>query len=360
VAGCGGGGSSSGWGSSSSGSASLVGTWTLSAVNVDGNPVPVQDYLRDGYGGNPGALEQRVTFTTDQTTRQMLVDGEVAEAAIALYTVTGTTITLTDEVGDDAYTTSYTLSGDTLVLTADGEYQGEAVIVVLTFTRVRPTLISFSPTSGAIGTTVTLTGTLLSGATSVKFNGISATSFTINSDTSITASVPVGATTGKISLTIPDGEVATGDNFTVLAVTLSSIRITTMPEPQLADSTYPAALTDNYQFHATAVYSDGSEIDITNSGEWSVSKPTFVKNGTVVNGLLRIAHLVYANSWNGNDSQQFEISCRYHGITGYRQIYLRRYKASPDPYWVGDKIYLFFGTSQMTILWINNNLLAMY
>ena len=52
-----------------------------------------------------------------------------------------------------------------------------------------PTITSFSPTSGPVGATVTINGTNFTGATSVKFNGVTAT-FIVNSATKITATVP--------------------------------------------------------------------------------------------------------------------------------------------------------------------------
>jgi IPT/TIG domain len=64
-----------------------------------------------------------------------------------------------------------------------------------------PTITSFTPTAGPIGTIVTITGTKFCGTTAVKFNTTTATAFTVNSATSITATVPTGATTGKISVT---------------------------------------------------------------------------------------------------------------------------------------------------------------
>src|SRR5207245_9938203 len=66
-----------------------------------------------------------------------------------------------------------------------------------------PTLTSFTPTSGAVGSTVTITGTAFTGATAVTFNGTSAVSFSVNSSTSIGATVPSGATTGQISVRTP-------------------------------------------------------------------------------------------------------------------------------------------------------------
>ena len=59
-------------------------------------------------------------------------------------------------------------------------------------------LTSFTPTIGAVGSTVNITGTGFTGATSVKFGGVSATTFNVVSNTSITATVPPGAVTGAI------------------------------------------------------------------------------------------------------------------------------------------------------------------
>jgi len=77
-----------------------------------------------------------------------------------------------------------------------------------------PTITSFTPTAGPVGTTVTITGTNLTGATSVKFNGVSAT-ITSNTATQIVTKVPVGATTGPITVTTPSGTATSPTNFTV-------------------------------------------------------------------------------------------------------------------------------------------------
>ena len=51
-----------------------------------------------------------------------------------------------------------------------------------------------------VGDTVTITGTGFTDAVQVAFNGTPAASFTVVSNTEITAVVPVGATTGRISV----------------------------------------------------------------------------------------------------------------------------------------------------------------
>jgi streptogramin lyase len=61
-----------------------------------------------------------------------------------------------------------------------------------------PTIESFTPAFGVVGTSVIINGTSFTGATSVTFKGVMA-AFVINSDTKITATVPTGATTGSRS-----------------------------------------------------------------------------------------------------------------------------------------------------------------
>jgi uncharacterized repeat protein (TIGR03803 family) len=58
------------------------------------------------------------------------------------------------------------------------------------------------PTSGKVGTVVTILGNNLKGTTSVAFNGTAA-SFNVVSNTEIKTTVPIGATTGFVAVTTP-------------------------------------------------------------------------------------------------------------------------------------------------------------
>lgn len=78
-----------------------------------------------------------------------------------------------------------------------------------------PTITSFTPTSGKTGDTITITGTVFTGATAVTFTGgASATSYIVKSATQITAVVPAEATTGKIMVTTPGGTATSAASFT--------------------------------------------------------------------------------------------------------------------------------------------------
>jgi uncharacterized repeat protein (TIGR03803 family) len=70
------------------------------------------------------------------------------------------------------------------------------------------------PTFGKVGTSVDILGTNLTGASSVTFNGTSAT-FTVASSSEITATVPSGATTGEVQVVTPDGTLRSNLPFRV-------------------------------------------------------------------------------------------------------------------------------------------------
>jgi IPT/TIG domain/Bacterial Ig-like domain (group 2)/Kelch motif/Galactose oxidase, central domain len=80
-----------------------------------------------------------------------------------------------------------------------------------------PSITSLSPTSGAVGASVTIAGSgfgSTQGSSTVKFNGTTA-SVTSWSASSIVATVPSGATTGNVVVTV-SGTASNGKSFTVL------------------------------------------------------------------------------------------------------------------------------------------------
>ena len=79
---------------------------------------------------------------------------------------------------------------------------------------VTPVVSAISPASGPAGTKVTITGSGFTGATQVKLGSAKA-AYTLNSGTSITATVPQGASTGKFSVKTPGGNAASKTMFTV-------------------------------------------------------------------------------------------------------------------------------------------------
>jgi hypothetical protein len=81
-----------------------------------------------------------------------------------------------------------------------------------------PTVTNLNPNRGPVGgaTSVSITGTILTGATAVSFGSIAATSFKVNSSTSLTAISPAETTgTVEVTVTTPAGTsgVSTADRF---------------------------------------------------------------------------------------------------------------------------------------------------
>ncbi len=107
-------------------------------------------------------------------------------------------------------------TGKIEVITPNPDTPSASVFVV--GAAAAPTITTFTPTVGPVGTAVTITGTNFGCTTAVKFNTTTATSFTLNSATSITATVPAGATTGKISVTNTVSTATSPTDFTVVGV----------------------------------------------------------------------------------------------------------------------------------------------
>jgi uncharacterized repeat protein (TIGR03803 family) len=78
----------------------------------------------------------------------------------------------------------------------------------------KPGIAAFSPTSGAVGSTVLIRGTKFVGTTAVTFNGISAVFQVLNAQF-IRATVPAGGSTGLIEVTNAGGTAATAKAFAV-------------------------------------------------------------------------------------------------------------------------------------------------
>jgi Cohesin domain len=90
-----------------------------------------------------------------------------------------------------------------------------------------PTVSSISPTSGSVGSNVTITGNNFTGVTAVKFSNNVTAAFTVNSNTQITTTVPAGAVTGPITISKTGcNDVQTG-TFTVGGSCLNQVSIPT-------------------------------------------------------------------------------------------------------------------------------------
>jgi hypothetical protein len=104
-----------------------------------------------------------------------------------------------------------------------------------------PTITSFTPSSGNVGTSVTIYGTNLTGVTSVTFNGVTA-SFSAGTSTRMSATVPSTATSGRITVTTAGGTATSSNDFTVTAITKHPRSVTlTLRESLVATGTITVA-----------------------------------------------------------------------------------------------------------------------
>ena len=122
--------------------------------------------------------------------------------------------------------TSVTLSGTTYLtaVVPVGAHTGAVTVTTGATTlkspqtyKVTPKITGFTPPSGPPATLVTINGTGLIQATTVKFGTVKATTFTVVSDSQVTAVVPSGLAAGavKISITTPGGTASSPTKFTV-------------------------------------------------------------------------------------------------------------------------------------------------
>ena len=127
-----------------------------------------------------------------------------------------------------------------------------------TFGNPAPAVTGVSPTTGLTtgGTTVTITGTSFIGVTGVKFGSTAAASFSVNSETQITAVSPAGsAGTVDITVTTAGGTSATSaaDQFTYLAVPEIEIKGN---DTVIVDGDETPSSADHTDFGSVAAYAD--------------------------------------------------------------------------------------------------------
>jgi formylglycine-generating enzyme required for sulfatase activity len=147
-------------------------------------------------------------------------------------TITGTNLTGTSSVtvGGNAATSVVVVNATTVTAVTPSGAAGAANVSLTTpygsptasgaFTYqlyATPTISSVSPNTGSTsgGTAITITGTNLTGASSVTIGGVAATSVSVVSSTTVTAVTPAGSAGAKtVSITTPGGTANLTSGFT--------------------------------------------------------------------------------------------------------------------------------------------------
>lgn len=151
------------------------------------------------------------------TDTQVIITGENFKENKGLNTIkfNGTTAVIKSATSTQLVTTvPFGAAAGKITVTVDGVTgTSEADFTIL----VPETITSFTPTSGPAGTMVTINGTNFSTTITenvVLFNGKEAT-ITSASSTTLKVTVPTGATTGRISVTINGIDAVSSSDFTV-------------------------------------------------------------------------------------------------------------------------------------------------
>jgi uncharacterized repeat protein (TIGR03803 family) len=231
-------------------------------------------------------------------------DGTVFEI-----TPSGTLTTLHSFSGPDG-----TLPGAGVVQDTDGNLYGTTSAGGVNFTATNGgggTVFSLDvalgpfvktlPTSGPALGAVMILGTALTGATSVSFNGTAAT-FTVASASLITTTVPLGATTGPVTVITPNGTLTSNVPFTL---TTGNTPSTTT----LASSLNPSTFNQSVTFTATVAGADGG----TPTGT-----VTFTADGTNVLGTITLSGGQAAASTSAFSAGAHSIVASYGGDGNYQ------------------------------------------
>jgi hypothetical protein len=244
---------------------SVNGIAAFAAVGGSGGPPPAPTV--SSFSPTSGHVGDSVTITGT---------GFTGASAVAFNGTNASSFTVNSDTQITATVPSGATTGTLSVTTANGTGTSSGSFTVL---PPAPTITSFSPTSGPVGTSVVITGTNFTGASAVKFNATAASSFTVNSATQITAIVPSGATTGPISVTTSGGTGTSSSNFTVVPPpVVSSFSPTSGPvgtSVTLSGSGFTGAT--SVKFNGTAA----SSFTVVSDSSITTSVPSGATTGTI-------------------------------------------------------------------------------
>lgn len=166
---------------------------------------------------------------------------------------------------------------------ADSNYTFNYIAAALTISPApSPVITMLSTMTAAAGTSLTIMGKYLFGATALNFGSLAARSFKVLSETSVSAIVGAGYT-GSVALTTPTGT-ATYAGFQFV------------PVPVISSSDKPILLNGS-SLVLTAIIPENSNASGTGSGSSGTNSPPaytyqWIKNGFYINGAISTSYKV--------------------------------------------------------------------
>ena len=190
----------------------------------DSNRFATREEAEPQHAGNTGGRSLWYSWSSPGAgTWTFSTEGSDFDTILAIYTGDGlgnlASIAQDDDSGPDL-TSSATFSAETgieyrIAVDGAGGHSGD-FFLNWSFSPEIPEIADIDPAQGSVGESIVITGTRLGSVTDVTFNGLSAESYVIDSDSQITATVPTGAVAGPVELVTQSGVVTSDSEFTVV------------------------------------------------------------------------------------------------------------------------------------------------
>ena len=147
----------------------------------------------------------------------------IGVTGVTFNTTKATSFTVVSSTQISAVVPAGTTAGRLSITSASG-----TVTSTGSFTLALPTVTTVNPSAVTVGSSVILTGTNFVGVTAVKFGTASAITYTVNSATQITVTVPAGVVASSVFVTTQTGTNTTGRAYTLAVPTVTAVAPTTV------------------------------------------------------------------------------------------------------------------------------------
>jgi CSLREA domain-containing protein len=266
------------------------------AVQMSGT-VPVIASVTPAFGPFTGGTTVTIAGTGLDTVTNVAF-GATAATSFAITAATSTAPAFITAVSPVVSTTG------TVDITVTNSYGTSTTSSSDQFTYyAAPTISSVTPSYGPVagGTSVTITGNNLSGVTAVKFSATAASSFSVNSDTQITAISPAGSA-GTVDITVTNsyGTSATGSSdqfthYTALTITPASTALSATYGASFSQTLTVSGGSGNYTLSNTSSLPPG--LTLTPSGTAAGTSWTLSGTPTAIGSSYSLALTAADNSF---------------------------------------------------------------
>ncbi len=225
-------------------------------------------------GGRPSSVSIG-NLDADGKADLVVANSEYSASSVSVFRNTRAGIGTISLAAKEDYTVGYSprsvalgdLNGDNLpdIATANSGNNSISILQNLA-TPPLPTITSFTPASGSIGTSVIVTGSnfdINPTNNILSFNGTVAV-VTMASATQLTVTVPSGATTGPISITVGGQKATSSQLFTFLKAS-QSVTFAALPTKTFGDANFALSATASSQLPITFTSSNTAVATVSGS-----------------------------------------------------------------------------------------------